>query len=42
VTVLYAAPWQVAIVHQIGAIVLVAAILRARFAAMYPKTQSLR
>jgi heme a synthase len=42
VTVLYAAPWQVAIVHQIGAIVLVAAILRARFTAMYPKTQSLR
>ncbi|MCB1367582.1 MAG: COX15/CtaA family protein [Rhodobacteraceae bacterium] len=41
-TVLYAAPWQVAILHQIGAIIVVIAVLRARFAALYPAAQSLR
>lgn len=41
-TVLYAAPWHMAIVHQFGAVVLICLILRARFAAMYPTTQSVR
>ncbi len=41
-TVLYAAPWQVAILHQIGAIALFLFGLRARFAMMYPAQQSLR
>jgi heme a synthase len=35
-TVLYAAPWQIAIVHQFGAVVLFVLVLRARFAAAYP------
>ncbi len=42
VTVLYMAPWQIAIVHQIGAVVLWVLILRARFAAQYPVAQSVR
>ena len=42
VTVLYMAPWQIAIVHQFGAVVLWALILRARFGAGYPKEQSIR
>ena len=41
-TVLYAAPWQLAILHQLGAIVLWAMILRARFLSQYPARQSLR
>ncbi|MFY0691347.1 MAG: COX15/CtaA family protein [Paracoccaceae bacterium] len=41
-TVLYAAPWEIAIVHQFGAVVLVCMILRARFLTMYPQTQSVR
>ncbi|ETX13096.1 heme A synthase [Roseivivax halodurans JCM 10272] len=41
-TVLYGAPWHIAIVHQIGAVVLWVLILRARFAAQYPKFQSVR
>ncbi len=41
-TILYAAPVDIAIVHQIGAIVVMTMILRARFAAMYPQAQSLR
>lgn len=41
-TVLYAAPWQIAIIHQIGAVVVVTLILRAGFEATYPKAQSLR
>ena len=36
VTVVYMAPWHIAIVHQFGAVVLWALILRARFAARYP------
>lgn len=35
-TVLYAAPWQLAILHQFGAVVLWVLILRARFLAQYP------
>jgi cytochrome c oxidase assembly protein subunit 15 len=42
VTVVYSAPWQVAIVHQLGAVALWALILRARFAARYPAPQSIR
>ncbi|PTX55871.1 cytochrome c oxidase assembly protein subunit 15 [Litoreibacter ponti] len=41
-TVLYAAPWHLAIVHQFGAVVLICLILRARFMALYPPAQSLR
>ncbi len=42
VTVLYAAPWQIAITHQILAIVLWVAILRARFLSAYPIATSLK
>jgi cytochrome c oxidase assembly protein subunit 15 len=42
VTVIYSAPWQVAILHQVGAVVLWALILRARFVAQYPVSQSVR
>ncbi len=42
VTVFYAAPWQIAIVHQLGAVLLWALILRGRFAARYPAPQSVR
>lgn len=42
VTVLYSAPWQVAIVHQLGAVLLWALILRGRFLAQYPRAQSVR
>lgn len=41
-TVLYVAPWQVAIVHQMLAIVLWVLILRARFLSLYPMAQSIR
>ena len=41
-TVLYAAPWHIAIVHQIGAIIVIVMMLRAVFAATYPKVQTLR
>lgn len=41
-TVLYAAPWYIAIVHQLGAIFLLILILQARFIACYPQEQSLR
>jgi len=41
-TVMNAAQPHIAITHQIGAIVTLALILRARFAAIYPKQQSLR
>jgi len=40
-TVLYAAPWQLAILHQFGAVVLFVLILRARFAALYPRVQKI-
>ncbi|MFQ5437880.1 MAG: COX15/CtaA family protein [Paracoccaceae bacterium] len=42
VTVRYAAFWPIAIMHQIGAIVLMVLALRARFRALYPESQSLR
>jgi len=42
VTVLYVAAWQVAIVHQVLAVVLWVLILRARFLAQYPRAQSVR
>ena len=35
-TVLYAAPWHLAILHQLGAVALWVLILRARFLAQYP------
>jgi len=38
-TVVYGAPWQVAIVHQLGAVVLFTLIVRARFAALHPREQ---
>jgi cytochrome c oxidase assembly protein subunit 15 len=39
VTVIYAAPWQVAIAHQLGAVALFALILNVRFAALYPRPE---
>ncbi|MEM8774573.1 MAG: COX15/CtaA family protein, partial [Pseudomonadota bacterium] len=42
VTVLYAAPWQIAIVHQLVAVAVFAAVLRARFLCQYPMAQSVR
>ncbi len=40
-TVMLAAPWQIAIVHQAGAVALFVLILRARFAALYPRAQKI-
>ncbi len=42
VTVLYAAPWQIAIIHQLGAVAVIVLVLRARFQTMYPTAQSVR
>lgn len=42
VTVLYGAPLQIAIVHQFGAVLLWVLILRARFIAGYPKSDSIQ
>src|SRR6056297_2849164 len=42
VTVLYIAAWQVAIVHQLLAVLLWVLILRARFLSLYPRAQSVR
>ncbi|MGH1414609.1 MAG: heme A synthase [Pelagimonas sp.] len=42
VTVLYIAPWHLALLHQLGAVILWALILRARFAARYPTEQTIR
>ncbi|WP_373635457.1 heme A synthase [Yoonia sp. SS1-5] len=42
VTVIYSAPWQIAIVHQLGAVALWALIIRGRFLAQYPLTQTIR
>ena len=42
VTVLYAAPFQIAIVHQLLAVLLWVLILRARFLSAYPITTSIR
>ncbi|WP_425038745.1 heme A synthase [Primorskyibacter sp. S187A] len=41
-TVMYSAPWHIAIVHQFGAVVLWVLILRARFLAGYPAFESVR
>jgi len=41
-TVLYGAPWPIAIVHQLGAVVLWVLILRARHLSIYPRAQSVR
>jgi len=41
-TVIYGAPWQVAIVHQLMAVVLFVLILRARFLSAYPVATSLK
>ncbi|MCO4847559.1 MAG: COX15/CtaA family protein [Yoonia sp.] len=41
-TVIYSAPWEIAIVHQLGAVVLWVVILRARFLAQYPHSQSIQ
>ncbi|MDQ2088673.1 heme A synthase [Marimonas arenosa] len=41
-TVITAAPWQVAILHQLGAVAVWVLIIRARFAAQYPAKQSIR
>jgi heme a synthase len=38
-TVMHASPWQIAIVHQLGAVVLFSLIIRARFAAHFPLAQ---
>lgn len=42
VTVLYAAPWQIAIFHQFMAVVVWTLILRARFLSAYPIATSIR
>ena len=41
-TVMTGAPWQVAILHQVGAVVIWVLIIRARFNAAYPAAQSIR
>jgi cytochrome c oxidase assembly protein subunit 15 len=41
-TVLYQAPWQIAIVHQVVAVLVFVLILRARHLSRYPLPQSLR
>jgi cytochrome c oxidase assembly protein subunit 15 len=42
VTLLYVAPWQAAILHQLMAVVLWVLILRARFLSAYPISTSIR
>lgn len=42
VTVMYSAPWQIAIVHQLVAVILWALILRGRFVAQYPIPQMIK
>ncbi len=42
VTVMLGAPWQVAILHQLLAVVVWVLILRARLLAQYPRAQSVR
>jgi cytochrome c oxidase assembly protein subunit 15 len=41
-TVLYVAPWQLAILHQLVAVLIWVLILRARFLSFYPVVQSVR
>lgn len=42
ITVMYSAPWHIAIIHQLGAVILWALVLRGRFLAQYPLTQTIR
>lgn len=42
VTVMNSSPWELAILHQFGAVVLISLILRARFLSIYPLPQSVR
>ena len=42
VTVMYAAPWYIAIFHQIGAVVLIVLILQTKFIANFPQEQTVR
>ena len=42
VTVMWSAPWGLAIVHQLGAVVLIVLAVRARHRALYPLPQSVR
>ena len=42
VTVMNSSPWELAIVHQFGAVVLWVLVLRARFLSIYPLAQSVR
>ncbi|MBC6437143.1 MAG: COX15/CtaA family protein [Rhodobacteraceae bacterium] len=42
ITVMHAVPWHLAILHQLGAVVLIVLVLRARFLSLYPLPQSLR
>ncbi|MHA3978454.1 heme A synthase [Halovulum sp. GXIMD14794] len=39
VTLIHASPWQIAILHQLGAVLVFVTVLRARFLAMYPPEQ---
>lgn len=41
-TVLYVAPWQLAIAHQLLAVILWVLILRTRFLSQYPIVRSVR
>ncbi len=41
-TVMTAAPWEIAIAHQLGAVAVFVLIIRARFAAAYPQVTSIR
>lgn len=41
-TVMYSSPWNIAILHQLGAVILWVVILRARFVSQYPHPQSIR
>ena len=42
VTVMHGAPWPIAILHQLGAVALFTLIIRARFAALYPRSAAHR
>ena len=42
ITVMYSAPWNIAIVHQFGAVILWVLVLRARFLTRYPHPQSIQ
>ena len=42
VTVMHSSPWYIAIWHQLGAVLVLVLILRARFLSMYPLPQSVK